>query len=62
MKKQCRRNYIDRDVKIEINGFNLTLGMNQGSDEVKTSNTFCRCRFMLDGSLPMWIKFGLQLV
>jgi hypothetical protein len=36
MKKQCMRNYVDRVVKIEINGFNLTLGINQGSDEVKT--------------------------
>jgi hypothetical protein len=36
--------------------------MNQGSDEVKTSNKFCRCRFMFVGSMPTGIKFGIQMM
>jgi hypothetical protein len=52
---------LERFDKIEINGIDLTLGMNHGSTEVKMSNNVCRCRFRLDESLLVVFKCGLQM-
>jgi hypothetical protein len=38
------------------------LGINQRSDEVKTSYKICRCKFRFDGSMQTGIKLGLQMV
>jgi len=40
----------------------LTLGMNEGSDEVKISNKICGCRFRFDQSMLTAIEFELQMV
>jgi len=40
----------------------LTLGVNQGSDEVKISNKICGCRFRFDQSMLTAIEFELQMV
>jgi len=40
----------------------LTLGMNQGNDEVKISNKICGCRFRFDQSMRTGIGFELQMV
>jgi phospholipase/lecithinase/hemolysin len=48
--------------KIEINGINLALGMNQKSKEVKVNKTIFDCRFIFGESMLTGIKFGLQMV
>jgi hypothetical protein len=51
--KQCMWKLIERFAKIEMNGIDLTLGMNHRSNEVKMSNStcICRCRFRMGESL-----------
>jgi hypothetical protein len=41
---------------------NLTLGMNQGSNEVKISNKICGFRFRFSEFVLAGIKFGLEMV
>lgn len=60
-KKDCTRNWIESVAKIEINGINLRVGMNQASNEVETSTKICRCRFRFDESMLTGIKFRLQI-
>jgi hypothetical protein len=55
------RGELDRKrCQIEINGTNLTMGLNQASNEVKINDKTCGCRFRFDESMLMGIEFGLK--
>jgi len=51
------RNYIESVAKSEMNGINLTLGMNQRRYEVEISNKICDCRIRCNESMLMGTKF-----
>ena len=55
------RTELDRGVaNIEMNGMNLTLGMNRASNEVQISNRISRCRFRFDESKLTRIELGFK--
>jgi hypothetical protein len=56
------QNQIKNLAKIKINGINLMLGMNQGSNEVKIRNKMCRCKFRFDEFMLTGMKFELKKV